>query len=623
MAISLDWEEGIFIGIRQFVRKLKRLKKEPYRSESEAPLQPLLPRLHFLARIVGGKPLNIRAAEASGGLHPDTLLLPAYINIAPDMESNIQVYLLRTMIAAQVLADLDISRHSHPMVQKAFILLAHRRATDVLIQKFEKFGTHFQEVLRYERARRPKVQDLPKSLQGFETFQLKLLSENYCLNNQEAMQFEGLPIPKETLPCLHIWADSFHFPVNIKVDDAADHHSLHENAGGTEEKAFSRDHVKRTQLEKEDQIEPLPVHTFEKTETLDAYKGGARKVDGSDELGEHLEALQEVDLREVIRGGASAQSVFKADLDIEMTQGSIHSILPNEAAIAYPEWDGQKKRLKPDFALVYPTPGPKGHSHEFAAIRAKHRNLVNKMFQRLHVHRNKDLLLSRQTFGDCLDLDSVVDGLAAIKAGCDPGEKFYSSRRKAQRDIATTVLFDMSLSSGSWVANRRLIDVIREAVLVFGEVAFRLGDAFQIQCFASHTRHHCRVWDLKTWDQPWPSSGNRLFGLEPQGYTRMGPAIRHALALLAKAPQRHKLLLILTDGKPTDYDRYEGRYGIEDVRMALKAGRAQGMATYALAFDPSSSRHLPFMFGPGQWQILKQLSQLPSAITTAYGNLTG
>ncbi|MFI4935962.1 MAG: citrate/2-methylcitrate synthase, partial [Caulobacterales bacterium] len=37
---------------------------------------------------------------------------------------------------------------------------------------------------------------------------------------------------------------------------------------------------------------------------------------------------------------------------------------------------------------------------------------------------------------------------------------------------------------------------------------------------------------------------------------------------------RHRLLLLVSDGKPTDYDRYEGRHGIADVRQAVRSPTA-------------------------------------------------
>ena len=57
-----------------------------------------------------------------------------------------------------------------------------------------------------------------------------------------------------------------------------------------------------------------------------------------------------------------------------------------------------------------------------------------------------------------------------------------------------------------------------------------------------------------------PKVIRRIQALKPGQYTRMGAAVRHVLSKIAERPQRHRLMLILTDGKPNDIDHYEGRY---------------------------------------------------------------
>ena len=77
----------------------------------------------------------------------------------------------------------------------------------------------------------------------------------------------------------------------------------------------------------------------------------------------------------------------------------------------------------------------------------------------------------------------------------------------------------------------------------------------------------------------------------------MGPAIRHANFALSKEKARRKALIILSDSKPTDYDAYEGRHGVEDVHRAVLEGHTLGVRTHALCLSPMTSRHLERMFG--------------------------
>ncbi|RAI32099.1 VWA domain-containing protein, partial [Rhodoplanes roseus] len=87
-------------------------------------------------------------------------------------------------------------------------------------------------------------------------------------------------------------------------------------------------------------------------------------------------------------------------------------------------------------------------------------------------------------------------------------------------------------------------------------------------------------------------------------YTRMGAAIRHVAAGLKERPQRHRLLLLLTDGKPNDIDYYEGRYGIEDTRMAIREARKDGIRVFGVTVDEAARDYFPYLFGRGAYAIV-------------------
>lgn len=107
------------------------------------------------------------------------------------------------------------------------------------------------------------------------------------------------------------------------------------------------------------------------------------------------------------------------------------------------------------------------------------------------------------------------------------------------------------------------------------------------------------MWEVKGWNDPWPVARDRLRAIAPQGYTRIGPALRHATAGLAAESADQRLLLLVSDGKPTDYDRYEGRYGVGDIRQALREADRVGVRVHALAVDAVARDYLPPMFGRG------------------------
>lgn len=113
----------------------------------------------------------------------------------------------------------------------------------------------------------------------------------------------------------------------------------------------------------------------------------------------------------------------------------------------------------------------------------------------------------------------------------------------------------------------------------------------------------------------------RIGALKPGYYTRIGAAIRHAAAKLSERPNRQKLLLVLTDGKPNDVDHYEGRFGIEDTRKAVLEARRLGLAVFGVTVDREAQSYFPAIFGTGGYAIVSRIARLPAALPAIYRSL--
>jgi nitric oxide reductase activation protein len=82
-----------------------------------------------------------------------------------------------------------------------------------------------------------------------------------------------------------------------------------------------------------------------------------------------------------------------------------------------------------------------------------------------------------------------------------------------------------------------------------------LGDPFAIAGFASNTRHEVRYQHIKGFRESFQDEvKGRLAAMEAGYSTRMGAALRHAAHYLEHQNADKKLLLILTDGEPSDID---------------------------------------------------------------------
>jgi nitric oxide reductase NorD protein len=232
------------------------------------------------------------------------------------------------------------------------------------------------------------------------------------------------------------------------------------------------------------------------------------------------------------------------------------------------------------------------------------------------------VLRNRQPEGADVDLDAVVDRYATVRSGSQPDDRLYLARRRHRRDLVTLLLVDLSSSTDAWIEGYRVLDIAKESVLVLTEVLAQWRDRVGMAGFYSHTRRDCRFVLLKSFDESWPRCKAALASLEPTGYTRIGPALRHGVALLECQHAAKKLLLLISDGKPTDYDRYEGRYGIADVRQAMREAHQARIHTYALAVDVQAKLYLPQMFGSGNFQILPHPTHLVRSLTDIYRRLS-
>ena len=202
--------------------------------------------------------------------------------------------------------------------------------------------------------------------------------------------------------------------------------------------------------------------------------------------------------------------------------------------------------------------------------------------------------------------DRAVGNLAAA-------DGLFRDLRTGSRDLACLMLADLSLSTDTWVNDHlRVIDVVRDSLFLFAESLAASGDRFSMYGFSSRKRDPVRFHQLKTFDEQYSRNiRGRINAIKPGYYTRMGAAIRHSSDLLKKQHAERRLLLIVTDGKPNDLDKYEGRYGIEDTRQAIHEARSLGLQPFCVTIDTKGNDYLPHLFGSGGYVVIHKPSQLP------------
>ncbi|NLE86811.1 MAG: VWA domain-containing protein [Myxococcales bacterium] len=284
--------------------------------------------------------------------------------------------------------------------------------------------------------------------------------------------------------------------------------------------------------------------------------------------------------------------------------------------LVYPEWDYRRRAYRERGAVVrerVPALGDPRWAEQVLARRAALLHEVRRRFERLRPRRVR---LGRQRDGVEVDLAAYVAAHADRRAGLPADDRLYEAVRCTRRDVAIALLVDVSASTDSWITgDLRVVDVEKEALLVVCDALDALGDPYTILAFSGEGPEAVSVRRLKSFEeQIGPLVRRRIAGLEPERYTRMGAALRHATALLVRKPARHRLLLVLSDGKPNDVDQYEGRYGVEDTRQAVCEARLQGLHPFCVTVDRLAPAYMPRIFGSGGYAALHHPEHLPSVL---------
>ncbi|MBI2312200.1 MAG: VWA domain-containing protein [Betaproteobacteria bacterium] len=294
-----------------------------------------------------------------------------------------------------------------------------------------------------------------------------------------------------------------------------------------------------------------------------------------------------------------------------------------ERGIPYPEWDYREGRYKRNWAWVQERKLAESNMNEAIRLTHQYAHALARLKKAIQAQKpTRQAPLKRQFEGDDIDLDAVVGFVAEKRAGLSPHTSIYRRRDVQQRDTAVTLLADLSTSVMQQLpeGQGRVVDRIRAGLLLFAESMEVVGDAYAIAGFSSKYRDSVSYYTIKDFEQPYTGEMKAVIGgLSGRLATRMGAAMRHALTRFRDAPCRRRLLLILSDGRPEDYDDGgDVRYLHEDTRMAVKEAGDQGVHAFCITLDPAGTEYLSRIFGAGHYLVLDHINSLPKKLPEIY-----
>jgi len=296
------------------------------------------------------------------------------------------------------------------------------------------------------------------------------------------------------------------------------------------------------------------------------------------------------------------------------------------AVARYPEFDHVTGRDRPEWTTVKEYPALVGEAAAVARLHEERSDLVDRLTRLIRAARvSRAERLRRQPEGEFLDIDACIDATIARRAGEMPGTHVHGRYERRSRDLSVLLLLDMSQSTadrlrGSW---RTVLDVERQAAALLARAMSGLGDPFAIAAFASDGREDVRYVRVKDFADAYDSVVEaRLAGLGAGYSTRLGAAIRHAGGDLALQRSHRRLLLVITDGEPSDIDVDDGRYLAEDARKAVLQLYRLGIDVFCVGLDTEARPPLDRIFGARNAITIARLESLPALLPRLYLTLS-
>ncbi len=314
---------------------------------------------------------------------------------------------------------------------------------------------------------------------------------------------------------------------------------------------------------------------------------------------------------------------FHSDHGAENMESDDQDVLPPQH---YQEWDYQVQNYRPDWATVYEGIQSSGDPNLIDKLLEKNQLLTKRLKKVIDLLKPQQRKRVRyQEEGDELDLDVLIRSMIEYRAGTIPDSRIYQSHVKDGRDISVLLLLDLSesINEKSDGSDTTILQLSQEAVSMLAWAVEALGDPFAIAGFCSNTRHGVRYSHFKGFNESWDTEvKSRLAAMEANYSTRMGAALRHAGRYLEPRKEEKKLLLVLTDGEPSDIDVQDEKYLKDDTHMAVSELERKGITTYCITLDKNADEYVGDIFGANRYAVIDKVEQLPEKLPKLFMALT-
>lgn len=303
------------------------------------------------------------------------------------------------------------------------------------------------------------------------------------------------------------------------------------------------------------------------------------------------------------------------------SRSSSVAMLEGLPVATYPEWDYAARIERSDWTTILEVD---------AAISSRSYDLQLDEYATRRVSAiTRDASIGRrqrykgQRDGDALDIDAAIALMIERRAGCIAEPRVYVLDAPGPRDLAILLLLDISQSTADCDhLGRSVLDIERKTAAIISAAVEAADDTIAVHGFSSDGRERVRYLRIKGFDERMDTIvRSRLAALRSSHSTRLGAAIRHAGSYLSQRRAFRKVLLVLTDGEPSDIDVPEARYLAEDARRATHQIRRRGIDPFAFGIGNGSFSQLDRIFGERRVLRIPRVEVLPQRVLQLYAEL--
>ncbi|HEY2961401.1 MAG TPA: VWA domain-containing protein, partial [Pyrinomonadaceae bacterium] len=316
------------------------------------------------------------------------------------------------------------------------------------------------------------------------------------------------------------------------------------------------------------------------------------------------------------------------------TENPEQVLAEGEVAYNYDEWDRELTDHRIGWCRVVEKRVKHGDRSFVEQTRERHKGVISSIRYQFQLMKPENLTrVANEVDGEEFDLNAVIDYVIDRRADGQQSERIYTKRLRRRRDVAVSFLLDQSSSTARTIGRhplqpytrpgRRIIEIEKEGLVLMSEALEAVGDVYSINGFTSEGRRNVKFYVVKDFNEKYSDEvKQRIGGINYQNNTRLGAAIRHATARLAKQDARTRLLIVLSDGRPYDHDYGDARYAREDTREALRQAKNEGITPFCITIDRESEAELKDLYGEIGYTIIDDVLSLPERLPGIYRRLT-